>query len=64
MPTRFHANMYVPTSVAYILPTSTGDVLILNVKSCIKSSQSSAIVPSVSSVCLTPVHHNGIKKLM
>ena len=64
MPTRFHANMYVPTSVAYMSPTSTGDVLILNVKSCIKSSQSSAIVPSVPSVCLTPVHHNGIKKLM
>ena len=53
MPTCLYANMHVSTSRAYMLPTSTDDVFVPNVKCCIKSSQSSVTVPSVLPVCLT-----------
>ena len=46
-----------------MLPTSTDDVFVPHVKSCIKSSQSSVNVPSVPPVCqTTSVHNNVIKK--
>ena len=46
-----------------MLPTSTDNVFVHNAKPCIKSSQSSATVPSVPTVCLTTsVHDNVIKK--
>ena len=46
-----------------MLPSSTNDVSVPNAKPYIKSSQSSVIVPSVPSVCLTTsVHNNVIKK--
>ena len=63
MPTCRSAYMYVSTSRAYMLPTSTDDVFVPHVKSCIKSSQSSVNVPSVPPVCqTTSVHNNVIKK--
>ena len=63
MPLSLYANMYVSTSRAYMLPTSTDDVFVHNAKPCIKSSQSSVTVPSVPPVCLTTsVHDNVIKK--
>ena len=63
MPLSLYANMYVSTSRAYMLPTSTDDVFVPHVKSCIKSSQSSVNVPSVPPVCqTTSVHNNVIKK--
>ena len=63
MPTCRSAYMYVSTSRAYMLPTSTDDVFVPNVKSCIKSNQSSVTVPSALPVCLTTtVHNNVIKK--
>ena len=58
-----YAKMYVSTFRAYMLPTSTDNVFAPNVKSCIKSSQPSATVPSVPPVRLTTsVHDNVIKK--
>ena len=55
--------MYVSTSRGYMLPTSTDDVFVPNINSCIKSSQSPFTFPSVSHVCLTTsVHNNVIKK--
>ena len=55
--------MYVSTSRAYMLPTSTDDVFMPNAKSCIKSSQSSVTDPSVPPVSLTiSVRNNLIKK--
>ena len=63
MPLSLYANMYVSTSRAYMLPTSTDDVFVPHVKSCIKSSQSSVNVPSVPPECqTTSVHNNVIKK--
>ena len=51
------------TSRAYMLQISTDDVFMPKVKSCIKSSQSSATVASVPPVCPTSsVHNNVIKK--
>ena len=54
--------MYVSTSRAYMLPTSTDDVFVHNVKFCIKSSHSSVTVPSVPPVCLTTSAHNNVTK--
>ena len=63
IPTCLYANMYVSTSRAHMLPTSTDVVSVPNVKSCMKSSQSSATVPSVPPVWLTTsVRNNVIKK--
>ena len=63
MPTCLYVNTHVSTSRAYMLPTSTDDVFVPHVKSCIKSSQSSVNVPSVPPVCqTTSVHNNVIKK--
>ena len=62
MPTCLYPNMYVPTSRAYVLPTSIDDVFVPNVKSCIKSSHSSVTVPSVPTVCLTTSVHNNVNK--
>ena len=59
MPTYFYANMHVSTCRAYMLPTSTDDVFMPNVNSCIKSSQSSLTVPSV---CLTTSVRNNVMK--
>ena len=57
MPTCFYANMYVSISSAYMLPTSTDNVFMLNVKS--------ITVPSVPPVCLTTsVRNNVTKKLI
>ena len=65
MPTYLYANMYVCTSRVYMLPTSTDDVFVPNVKSCIKCSHVSVTVPSVPPVCLTTSEHNNvIKKLI
>ena len=55
--------MYVSTSRGYMLPTSTDDVFVPNIKSCTKSRQSPVTVSSVPHVCLaTSVHNNVIKK--
>ena len=63
MPTRLYENMYLSTSRACMLPTSTDDVFVYNVKSSINFSQSSVTVASVPTVCLTTsVHNNVIKK--
>ena len=62
MPTCLYANTYLSTSRAYMLPTSTDDVFVPNVKSCIKPSQSSITVCSVSPVCLTTYLHNNVIK--
>ena len=63
MLTCLYANMYMFISRAYMLPTSTDDDFVPNVKSCIKVSQTFATVPSVPTVCLTTsVHNNVIKK--
>ena len=63
MPTCLYANMYVSTSRANMLPTSTDDVFVPNVKSCIKSIQLSVTVPSAPLVWLaTSVRNNVIKK--
>ena len=63
MPTCLYANMYVSTSRANMLPTSTDDVFVPNVKSCIKSIQLSVTVPSALLVWLaTSVRNNVIKK--
>ena len=60
-----YANINVSTSRTYMLPTSVEDVFVPNVKSCIKSSQSSVTVPSVPPVWLTTsVRNNVIKKPM
>ena len=47
VPTCLYANVYASTSRGYMLPTSTDDVFVPNVMSCIKSSQLSVTVPSV-----------------
>ena len=52
----------VSTFTAYMLPTSTDDIYVPNVNSCIKSSHSTFTVPSIPPVCLTTVHNNVIKK--
>ena len=63
MPTCLYSNMYVSTSRAYMLPSSTDDVFVPNVKSCITSSQSSVTVPSVPPAWLPIcVRNNVIKK--
>ena len=62
MPKCRYANMYVSTSRAYMLPTSTENVFAPNVKFCIKSSQSSVTVPSVPPVCLTTSVRNDVIK--
>ena len=63
MLTCLYANMYMFISRAYMLPTSTDDDFVPNVKSCVKVNQTSVTVPSVPPVCLTTsVHNNEIKK--
>ena len=63
MLTCLYANIYVSTSRAFMLPTSTDNVFVPNKKSCVKSCHSSATVPSVSPVFLrTSVHYHVIKK--
>ena len=63
IPTCLYVNMYISTSRAYILPTSTDDVFAPNLKSCIKSSHPSVTVPSVLPIYLTTsVCNNVIKK--
>ena len=57
-----HVFMYVSTSRGYMLPTSTDDVFVPNINSCIKSSQSPFTFPSVSHVCLTTSAHNNVIK--
>ena len=45
-----------------MLPTSSDNVFIPNVKSCIKSSQSSLTVLSIPPVCLTTSAYNNVNK--
>ena len=63
MPICLYPNTYVSTSRAYMLPTSTDDVFVPNIMSCIKSSRSSITVRSVLPLFLkTSLHSNVIKK--